>query len=194
MAQPSARSWAETLEIGRRGEAVLDAVFGPEFIIVKATRDHERQGVDRFFVHRRDGRLIHRVDFKTDEAAGRTGNLALEHVSVVRHGRRAVDGWVHATIADLIIAFVPALDRAFVLAVPALRAAWPDILRCFPPRLAATSDRGGYQTLVCCVPIPWLREARLVVREVDAVNAQLRLPLTVAAPRPRARRPPPIDW
>ena len=74
----SARSWAETLEIGRRGEAVLDAVFGPEFIIVKATEHHQRQKIDRFFVHRRDGRIFHRVDYKCDEAAGRTGNLALE--------------------------------------------------------------------------------------------------------------------
>jgi hypothetical protein len=194
MTPRNARAWAETLAIGRRGEAALDAVFGSEFVIVKATSDHERQGIDRFFIHRRDGRLIHRVDFKTDEAAGRTGNLALEHVSVVRKGRREVPGWIHATIADLIITFVPALDRAFVLEVTALREAWPDIMRCFPPRTAATSDRGGYETLVCCVPYHWLRKAGLIAREVDAVNAQLRLPLTAArAPAPK-RRPPPMDW
>jgi hypothetical protein len=39
---------------------VLDAAFGPEYIIVKATASHQRQGVDRFFVHRRDGRMIYR--------------------------------------------------------------------------------------------------------------------------------------
>jgi hypothetical protein len=101
---------------------VLDAVFGPEFIIVTATRDHERQGIDRFFVHRRDGRIVHRVDFKTDEAAGRTGNLALEPVSVVRKGRREAAGWVHVMIRACASAlFLLALAGCATAAPPAAR-------------------------------------------------------------------------
>lgn len=57
---------------------MLDAAFGPEYIIVKATMSHQRQGVDRFFVHRRDRRVIFRVNYKNDEMAGTTGNLAFE--------------------------------------------------------------------------------------------------------------------
>lgn len=174
-----AKAWAESLEIGRRGETILDGVFGPEFVLVKATRAHQRQGIDRFFVHRRDGRVIYRVDYKTDEAAGLTGNLALEHVSVVRKGRREKVGWVHATIADLIISYVPALDTAFVIEVERLRTSWPDIMGTFPPRLARTTGPDPWDSMVCPAPIAWLRAAGLIAWTVDAVNAQLRLPLTV---------------
>jgi hypothetical protein len=34
----------DTLEVGRRGEAALDGVFGPEYVIVHATPAHQRQG------------------------------------------------------------------------------------------------------------------------------------------------------
>jgi hypothetical protein len=170
--------WAETLELGRQGEEILDAVFGPDFIIVKATAAHQRQGVDRFLINRKDGTVIHRVDYKCDFTAGRTGNLALEHVSVVRKGQHRAAGSVHTTIAELIISYVPALELAFILEVSALRLAWPDIMRLFPPRMAATAGPSPYQSLVCCVPIAWLRNQGLIVRTVKATPAQLRLPLT----------------
>lgn len=174
-----ARAWAETLEVGRRGEAVLDAAFGPDYIIVQATAHHQRQGIDRFLVHRRDGRMIHRVDYKTDEAAGTTGNLAIEHTSVIRTGQRPVAGWIHTTVADRIVSYVPALDTAFVLEVPKLRKFWPAIASTFPPRIATTSGDRPYQTLVCCVPIAWLKSAGLVGETISTRNLQLRLPLTM---------------
>jgi hypothetical protein len=152
---------------------VLDALFGPDYLIVPATPAHQRQQIDRFFIHRRDGRLIYRVDYKCDVRAAQTGNLALEHVSVVRHGRREAAGWIHTTIADHIVVYVPGWDRAFVLEVVALRAAWPEILRGFAPRPAATACRRPYQTLICCVPIRWLYEAGLIVHTITRVTAQL---------------------
>lgn len=175
---PSAKSWAVTLEIARRGEAVLDGVFGPEFIIVKASRHHERQGIDRFLIHRRDGRVIYRVDYKADEAAARTGRLALEHVSVMRDGRPDAAGWVHTTIAELVVSFVPRLNTAFVLEVTRLREAWSEILRRFPPREAATEGTAPYASLVCPVPIRWLEARGLIVRRINTTGTQLRLPLT----------------
>ena len=61
----------------------------------------------------------------------------------------------------------------------ALRLAWPDIMRLFPPKFASTSSESPYQSLNCCVPITWLREAALMARTIEVVNAQLRLPLTM---------------
>jgi hypothetical protein len=130
------------------------------------------------------GRVIHRVDCKNDVAAGTTGNLALEHVSVMRRGRRDVPGWIHSTIADLVVSYVPALDTAFVLEVAGLRSAWKTILELFPPRFASTAGPEPYQTLVCWPPIAWLRDAGLIARTVDVVWAQLRLPLTMKRPTP----------
>lgn len=177
-----AGAWAETLEVGRRGEAVLDAVFGAEFIIATATPAHQRQGIDRFFIHRKDGRVIYRVDYKADTVAGRTGNLALEHISVVRKGRQEAAGWLHATIADLIVSFVPDLKLAFVLDGAQLRETWPKIMTLFPARIARTDGPRPYESWVCCPSITWLRSKGLIVRTVNVAQAQLRLPLRVRRP------------
>jgi hypothetical protein len=53
MSLAAARTLAEALEVGRQGEVVLDAAFGPEFIIVTANRHHQRQGID-----------VWRIDYK----------------------------------------------------------------------------------------------------------------------------------
>lgn len=116
------------------------------------------------------------MDYKCDVQAGRTGNLALEHVSVERAGHREAPGWVHSTLAESIVVYVPARVTAFVLAVPALRAAWLDILRAFPPRATATAAPRPYQSRCCCVPIPWLQGGGLISRTVEAVAGQLSLP------------------
>lgn len=171
-----AHSWDETLGIEREGERVLDAVFGPEYIIVRATKAHQRQKVDRFFIYKRAVR-VHVVDYKIDRKAGQTGNLALEETSVVRDGRVEARGWIHTTKADLIVSYVSKLDTAFVMRVADLRSRWPSILSAFPPKPTGTNGERPYQTLNCCVPIPWLRAAGLFVEERTAIGAQLRLNL-----------------
>lgn len=184
-----AYTWAETLAVERRGEAILDALFGVEYIIVKATKAHQKQKIDRFHIHRRDGRRIYRVDYKVDEKAGRFNNLALEEVSVRRNGRIQAMGWVHTTIAHYVVSYVPAHDTAYVLEIAALRERWADI-----QKNAAISPRTGlrlrpvenndpkygqYITENYCVPIKWLREEGLIFKEMSAIGAQLRLPLKV---------------
>jgi hypothetical protein len=61
--------------------------------------------------------------------------------------------------------------------------AWPDVMRLFPPKFATTGGPEPYQSLVCCVPIPWLEKAALIERAVDVVGAQLRLPLKMGGKR-----------
>lgn len=175
-----AYEWAETLEVERHGELVLDAIFAPEFIVVRATKYHQRQKMDRFLIKRRDGRVIHRADYKVDRIASRSGNLPLEHVSVERNGIREAKGWLHVTIADLVVFYVPELDTAFVLEIQRLRQAWDDILRLFPVKSTSTPGTRPYRTLNCCVPIAWLRQQGLIKQELEAVGVQLRLNLTVA--------------
>lgn len=181
-----ASSWAETLAIERQGEAVLDAIFGYEFIIVRATAQHQKQKIDRFHIKRDDGRVIHRIDYKVDEKAGRTKRLALEHVSVLQQGVMKARGWVHETIADRIISYVPAIDTAFILPVDTLRSRWIEIQEAaaINPETneklwwTSTVDRGrAYKTGFYPVPIRWLKEHGFIEREVLAVGAQFRLPL-----------------
>ena len=168
--------WHETLAMERRGAAVMDAVFEPQFIIAKATRAHQRQGIDRFHICKKDGRIIYRVDYKTDWKAHQTRNIVLEHVSVRKGTERIKAGWVHTTVADLIVSYVPDDDTAYVMPIMEIRNAWPDIQTVFPLKRTSTPDRnGGYYTDFYAVPIEWLKRNRIITKEIKAVGCQLRL-------------------
>jgi hypothetical protein len=171
-------TWQETLAAERLGNEVLDALFGNEYIIVHATRAHQSQKIDRFHIHKKDGREIFRVDYKTDYRAGSTGNLALEDVSVRKNGRVVAQGWVHTSRSDLVVFYVPQHDTAYVLEILALRENWPHIRAGHRPLQTSTkSNSGDYITEFFAVPITWLRNNRLFKKELLAVGAQLRLSL-----------------
>lgn len=186
-----ASTWAETLTIERDGETVLDAIFGTEFIIVKATRQHQKQKMDAFHIKRSDGRIIYRVDYKVDEKAGKTNRLALEHISVQQKGVMKARGWVHETIADRIISYVPKFDTAFILPVATLRSRWEEIQQAAAvnpetgERLwwTSTLDRETkrlYSTAFYPVSIQWLKEHGFIERSVSVIGAQGRLALRVS--------------
>jgi hypothetical protein len=177
-----ANHWSRTLEIERQGAQVLDAIFGPEFIIVHATKHHQKQKVDRFLIYRKRVQ-VHIVDYKVDERAATSNNLVLEHVSVERRGQIKARGWLFTTPADWLVFYVSGFDTAYVLLTQRVRDAWADIIRLFPAKETTTpAEHGysysGYVTRFVPVPIAWLRQHHLIHRELSAVGAQLRLPLT----------------
>ena len=149
---------------------------------MRATRHHQRQNVDRFLIKRTDGRVIHRADYKVDERAADTGNLAFEDISVERDNRVMAKGWIHTTISDLVIFYVPPRDEAYVFEVAVLRRIWDDLLRLFPVKPTGTQSTRPYRTWNCCVPIAWLRQNKVWKYHLLAVGSQLRLPLTATRP------------
>jgi hypothetical protein len=170
--------WSRGLEIERSAEQVLDAVFGVQYIIVRATKAHQKQKIDRFHIHRTDGRIIWRVDYKVDLWYAKTGNLALEHVSVVRNGKRQAMGWVHTTIADLVIFYSPQVDTAYTISIAKLRQFWPDIQSSFVLKSTQTNgNNSNYITQFYPVPLNWLNNQGLIESQVRAVGVQLRLRL-----------------
>jgi len=178
-------SWIETRGIERYGEQVLDALFGKDYIVVRATRAHQKQKIDRFLIHTRDGLKLWRVDYKVDIAAGRWKNLALEHISVDEKGTVKAKGWIHTTIADYVVFYVPQFDTAYVLKIKKLREAWPEIERTFPLKdgIETPDDYNGnklkrpYTTKIYPASIKWLRDKKLIDKELLAVGVQFRLPL-----------------
>lgn len=180
---PPTYSWQDTLERERAGNKVLDALFAPEFIIVPATKHHQRQKIDRFHIKRTDGRIVHRVDYKNDWRAAQTKNLALEEISVERNGRTLARGWVHTTIADLIVFYLPQLDTAHLLEIEDLRNRWILIEENFTTLPTRTDkDEFGraiepYNTHCRCAKIEWLKQNGFIKKSLDCVGAQLRFDL-----------------
>lgn len=170
-------SWDDSFKKEHYGNVVLDSYFRGDYIIARATEDHQRkQKIDRFFIHRKDGLLIYRVDYKNDWKAAETGNLALEDTSVYKNGKECARGWVHTTKSDLIIQYSPPIDKGFVMEITVLRERWREI-GIFPRRPTYTGLNSGgckaeYSTWNYCVPINWLRENKFFKDEFQVKQLQ----------------------
>jgi hypothetical protein len=104
--------------------------------------------------------------------------LAIEHISVQKGDHIEAKGWIHTTIADFVIYYVPGLDTVYFLKVSILRERFEEIQQF---RLLPTgSSRNGkflYNTYNYCVPIRWLKNNGFIQQEKRAVMSQGRLPL-----------------
>ena len=69
-------------EIGTQHEQILDEYFQRYFWVEPASRQEQRQGIDRWF-QAPDGSWMS-VEYKADMTAGRTGNAFIETISSVR--------------------------------------------------------------------------------------------------------------
>ena len=177
----SAHSWERTEAIEAAGAAILDDVFAVDYIIVPATREHQRQKIDRVFIHRQDARQILRVDYKVDQRAGDTQNLALEEVSVMRDGKVMARGWIHDTIAHWIIFYVPVNEMAYVSDAEVLSGRWPEIQASFGTLESLSECRDPrkkqYKSRFYPVPIVWLRARGFFREERTSRGVQMRLKL-----------------
>ena len=143
-------SWQDTFEVERKGNDILDAMYGSGgYIIVHGTRAHQRQEVDRVHINKGDARDIRR-------------------------------GWVHTTEADLLVCYVPAVDIAYEMKIEAIRERWRDIQFVFDLRHTSSHGlKGDYCTDFYAVPLKWLKGNGLISKERSAIGAQLRFDLKV---------------
>ena len=131
---------------GDAGEAFLDRWFADTYTIQPATREEQRRGIDRIFLHRQTGERL-AVEYKTDYKAARTGNAFVETVSVDTADKA---GWAYSSEADYLIYYVPGDDLIYVLTLETIRRELPRWVQEYPPR--ATKNE-GYATHGVLVPL-----------------------------------------
>lgn len=131
---------------GEEGERFLDGFFAPDFAIRKATREEQRQGIDRHFIHKRTRRKW-TVEYKTDAKAGLTGNAFVETESVSA-GNKA--GWALSSRADYLIYYIPDPATVYILPMAAVRRKLPDWAGRYPSRQVRNI---GYVTTGLLVPL-----------------------------------------
>ncbi len=149
------------LSRGAQGEAVLDAHFGTRWAITPASPAAQRRGINRWLVRR--GRPPRRVavEYKTDRTAGRTQNALIETVSVDTAGKQ---GWAYTSAACVLLDYLPASERVYVISLVALRRALPQWAVRYPQRRIPNE---GYYTHGLTVP---LRELASIARAVINVG------------------------
>ncbi len=131
---------------GDAGELFLDRWFATDYEVRPATRQEQRQGIDRFFIHRQTGKRL-AVEYKTDYRAVETGNAFVETISVDTAGKA---GWAHSSEAAYLIYYIPDDGLIYVLALEVLRRELPRWLREYPLR---TAQNQGYATHGVLVPL-----------------------------------------
>lgn len=138
--------FAASFTAGKRGEHVLDRFFARRGIrVTPVSRTEERRGIDRVF-GLQDGRNVN-IEYKTDEAAARTGNVFIETISVDSVPKH---GWGFSCEADWIVIYIPGLSSAYVVRPQVIREHLYSWTSMFKVR-AATND--GYHTYGVLVPV-----------------------------------------
>jgi len=144
--------FARQLAIGEAHERRLDAHFARWFAITPATRDEQRAGIDRIFVHRTTG-ARYAVEYK----AGETGNAFIETISVDATGRA---GWAVSSRADILVYLVTQPETVYAVRMTTLRRALARWQRRYPKRSAQNQ---GYKTWGYLVPLAELEKIALEV-------------------------------
>ena len=138
--------FGESLSRGEGGEDLLDSFFSKWYDIKPATREEQRQGIDRHFT-RLDTGDHSLVEYKTDWKASETGNAFIETVSVDTADKA---GWAHTSKADWLVYFLPNSKVIYIAPFGKLREALPEWLATYPVRPAINR---GYNTHGVLVPL-----------------------------------------
>jgi len=103
-------------QIGERAELLLDRFIAAHCYLEKASWHLQKQGIDR--VIQLAGRTWY-LEYKADFRAHQTGTAFIEVVSA--DAGRMASGWAATSKADLLIYFLPAVGRVYVIPMFRLR-------------------------------------------------------------------------
>ena len=132
---------------GEEAERQLDAHFADRFVIIPATREQQRQGIDRVFTQRKSGKP-YLIEYKTDWTAGRTNNAFIETISV---DTLNIPGWAYSSTAEWLIYFVPHRKQIYIAHFAKLRESLEDWIKQYGPAKAIPNQ--DYHTWGVPVPL-----------------------------------------
>jgi len=146
----------QQLTKGEKGEKNLDAFFAERYEIEPVSMDLQRQGIDRIFTNRETGKR-HKVEYKTDWTASKTGNAFVETISVDTADK---PGWAYSSKADILIYYLPQDMLVYVVEFPILRRLLP---RWETTCVSRKIPNNGYMTHGLLVPLDEFERHALTV-------------------------------
>ena len=141
-----AYDFKQQLAQGQQHEHQLDEVFRKWFRIMPATRDQQRQGIDRIFYHVKDAKT-YTVEYKADSLAGKTGNAFVETVSVDTANK---PGWAVSSQATMLVYLVVDPETIYCIWMAKLRSKLQARMATYQER---TAQNAGYKTHGLLVPL-----------------------------------------
>ena len=107
----------EQLQKGEEAELFLDSLYEDRFEIMPASRDQQKQGIDRIYRHKHTLKS-YTIEYKTDWTAGRTNNAFIETVSV---DSMSIPGWAHSSEAEWLFYYLPHQQHLCIIRFSTLR-------------------------------------------------------------------------
>lgn len=138
--------FAEQLKAGQAHEHFLDEYSGRWFEITEATREQQRQGIDRIYTAKATG-VVTTVEYKADTTASRTGNAFVETISVDTVMK---PGWAYSSQADWLLYYLPVDGLIYFFEFAKFRQHLPRWVEQFPTRAIPNN---GYKTHGLLVPL-----------------------------------------
>lgn len=167
----------QQLAKGEEAELLLDRHFSDRFTIEPATRDQQRQGIDRIFTktvsphpgsqsrevseRAQSTAKSYFIEYKTDWTAGRTGNAFIETVSV---DTMNVLGWVYTSQSEWLIYYIPIKLKIYIVRFSTLREQLDLWIERYGPEKAIPNN--GYFTRGITVPIREFAECASKIEEL----------------------------
>jgi hypothetical protein len=140
--------FSKALLVGQSYEQVLDKAFSSEYVLEPATRDEQRQGIDRIFYSADGGQIS--VEYKADLKAARTGNAFIETFSV---DTKNIKGWAYTSKADVLAYYIPALGLCHLIDFVDLRSCLKDWRTKYRTIRTSPELNEGYRTHGLLVPL-----------------------------------------
>lgn len=148
------------LRKGEASERYLDSFFRQQFVIRRATREEQRQGIDRVFTRPRDGKQF-KIEYKADKTAATTGNAFVETTSV---DTEDIPGWAFTCQSDFIIYYIVGTKRVYVLRPKDIQIRLKRWAKEYPQRRI---PNGTYYTEGLLVPLEEIEQAAVRVIKLN---------------------------
>ena len=155
----------DSLKKGEKGEKELDKFFKKTFEISDVPMELQRAGIDRVFIHKKT-RSRCTVEYKTDFAEKRYGNVFLETWSNVQDQKR---GWMYTTLAQWIYFYLPHRKEVCIIDVVSLKEHLKELEEKYPVKSALNripNNGGFYRSEGVCVPYKEFKKLAYQIKKV----------------------------
>lgn len=139
-------SFDRSVQIGAKGEAELDVIFGKSYRIIEARLTEQKRGIDRYFLDFAANRKLS-IEYKTDNMSGNTDNVFFELVSV---DIRNKPGWLYTCQADILFQYLPRKRVILVWEPKDMRSYVEQQMKYY--NMLKTVQNEGYAGVGVCLP------------------------------------------
>lgn len=156
--------FSNSLVIGDKHEIELDRFYSQWSKILRVSHTAQAMGIDRVWISNETG-IQYTVEYKSDEIAGRTGNVFIETISNDVTGKL---GWAYTTCAQWLCYYIPQMKTAYWIDALVLKYRIKEWEKKYKSISVANKD---YNTIGILMPLDEFKHFCNCIQKVTSDNA-----------------------